>query len=274
MGNRVRESTEPRAWFEAIGASGFAILGATLGLQIAVGILIKTTPGRFASVGELIRSLLPASPPAKATPGPMPVKAAQAIVAPRIPPQPKFDPRDIEATWHWLIERRRELGTEYEAARKATINPLVVEPMQRFAESLKRYDQRLGLLVGERVVWPARVTSISEDGVRVDCGASGYVNPGETSRSSPQFKMDVFISLQEEHFLPVGHGDHAKEQNLQLDREIPISLARKLQPGDYIFIYGEIEVIQLRRIVESDTPGPPDSVEIFLGDVSAGAVNP
>ena len=130
-------------------------------------------------------------PHLRAKPTYKPAVYAPPAPPPPPPPPPAFNPNDMHATFVWFLDARRRLGEDYKTAYRATINPLVEEPLARFAEKVREYKQALPRLKGERVNWPATVESIDKKGVKVRCVESDYIDPHATSTRADRYLLDV-----------------------------------------------------------------------------------
>ncbi len=186
--------------------------------------------------------------------------------------KPSFDPKDVQKTFAWFLDARRRLGEEYEVARVATVNPLVEEPMARFADSLKRYRQSITSLVGRRVSWMATVDQISKQGVKIRFYEFGKIDPNATSTRAATYGLHVYVNAEEDHFGKYGHSTHGKEETLVLDQQIPLAFARTLRYGDKLMISGTVARVITRAFAENEDDRPPDVVEIFLANAVASPI--
>jgi hypothetical protein len=217
----------------------------------------------------VIVSLVGCSGKPEATPAPVPQPIAASLPP---PPPPAFNPNDRHATFVWFLDAHRRLAEDRRIANEATINPLVEEPMEKFAEKVRAYKKTLPQLRGQRIHWPAQVESIDKKGVKVRCYESEYSDPYSTSPRSDRFVLDVFVNGEESHFDQYGHSRHEEEYTLVLDKQIPLEFAKTLRFGDKVMLSGTIASVYATYYGKQDDKLLPNNIDIFLTDVSAGPI--
>jgi hypothetical protein len=143
----------------------------------------------------------------------------------------KFDPGDVDTTFRWLIQVATPIHDELGALSKQRYaNPLQKDFQAEEDRVTAKWEKSVAGLHGKKVVWPAVVKEITEQGLYVDGWPEGY----------SIWKGDYRLYLEYEGMTSrPPHGGF-----LHIGGSVTLDDARKLLPNSWVYISGVIEEVR------------------------------
>ncbi len=171
-------------------------------------------------------------------------------------PTAKFDERDAETTFRWLIEKAKPFVASGERSRdEQSNNPLRKEDYKAHVAYTKEWSSFLDSLRGRQVIWPARAHLIFTQEVEVDC------IPAHIDKDN----IDVIVFFEQypdpnDRFT---HNGRIISGRLVIGKNIALEEAKRLNQGTVFAVKGVID--QIRYSLD----GGYQHITIYISDTKA-----